>query len=504
MAKDKSSLNSLSVLDQDSLVEELAASAVDRRLTLEEVQEKFQDRIETALAARPRAESANADEEQAQIAAEVALESKVAQLIADMDIAPILEKLMARGIDVVDESVEVATVEEDLSYLENQAGQDLDVLSLYRRDVVHHRVLSREEETEKTTRYAFLAKTVKALSTSETRLTNKIAELDLRAAPLRELIELITSEPEYDKSSIAGQLAEMAEIEDARAKLVADRERVIAERQSADVQAHLVEEDFLKYNYRLVMSCARRNHQQSGRRVDPNDLIQQGNMGMVEAFRKFDPTRGYKFSTFATWHIRQKISEFSHEQKSAIRVPTHRHRDIRKINAYRREFFEEHGENPSTDEIAVHLGRTAKKIIEILAAETIASPFSLDRPLGPDDESATMNDFIPDTITLTPEQSAIRAAIASTLGRAFLRDLSPRERRVLQLRFSLYDEGKGWTLEEVGKRLGVTRERVRQIEAKALQKLSVDPEIRELDGREPIEVRRRRGYRPVLPATKIG
>lgn len=498
MAKDKSIFNSLSVLDQDALVEDLVAGAADKRLTLEEVQEKFQDRIEIALAARVQVEDAEEDER-----AEIALESRVSQLIADLDIAPILEKLTARGIDVVDESVETASVEEDLSYLENQAGQDLDVLSLYRHDVVHHRVLSREEETEKTTRYAFLAKTVRALGISEKRFDAKIADLDARTAPLRELVELVTSDPEHDKKAIAAQLAELAEIDATRARLVADRDRVSVDRAAADVQAHAVEEDFLKYNYRLVMSCARRNHQQSGRRVDPNDLIQQGNMGMVEAFRKFDPTRGYKFSTFATWHIRQKISEFSHEQKSAIRVPTHRHRDIRKINAYRREYFEVHGENPSTDDIATHLGRSSKKILEILAAETIASPFSLDRPLGPEDESATMNDFIPDTATLTPEQSAVRAAIASTLGRAFLRDLSPRERRVLQLRFSLYDEGKGWTLEEVGKRLGVTRERVRQIEAKALQKLSVDPEIRELDGREPIEIHQRRGFRPVLPAKTL-
>lgn len=501
MVKDKSIFNSLSILDQDALVEELAASALDNRLTLEEVQDKFQGRVEKILDARPVVEGEDNDK---RVQAEAALESKVSQLIAEMDIAPILEKLTARGIDVVDESVETASVEEDLSYLETQAGQDLDVLSLYRRDVVHHRVLSREEETEKTTRYALLAKTVKALIVSEKRQEAKIAELDEASAPLRELVELISSDPDQDQSAIAAQRAELAQFDEARAHLVVDRDRISAERVAADIQAHQVEEDFLKYNYRLVMSCARRNHQQSGRRVDPNDLIQQGNMGMVEAFRKFDPTRGYKFSTFATWHIRQKISEFSHEQKSAIRVPTHRHRDIRKINAYRREFFEEHGENPKTEDIAIHLGRSAKKVLEILAAETIAAPFSLDRPLGPEDESATMNDFIPDTVTLTPEQSAIRAAIASTLGRAFLRDLSPRERRVLQLRFSLYDEGKGWTLEEVGKRLGVTRERVRQIEAKALQKLSVDPEIRELDGREPIELRRRRGYRPILPVGKIG
>jgi RNA polymerase primary sigma factor len=442
-----------------SLVDQLAASAVEGRVSLEEVQD--------ALGNEESDEDLEEDE---------------------VDISELLAALLARGIEVVDEEIENDSVEEDFAYIAKFAdASELDALSLYRREAGHHRILSREEETEKTTRIAFLRRTYKAFLASEKRLEGRLEATDRHIAETNELIEIIGAESDTDPELLVEPRAALVAAGANRAKLVTDIAHVVEEREAAEAELRRARTDFLGYNLKLVLACARRNHQQSGRRVDLLDLIQQGNMGMLEAVDKFDPSRGYKFSTFATWHIRQKISEFSHEQRGAIKVPTHRHRDIRKINAFRRTFFEQYGEHPSEEQIGEHMGRSVKKVREILDAETKANPFSLDQTLGPDDDSATMNDFIPDTSAPLPEQAMVREALGKTIRSAFLRDLNPRERRVLQLRFALYDEGRTWTLEEIGKRLGVTRERVRQIEAKALSKLRVDPEIREVGDRDEDE-----------------
>jgi len=209
------------------------------------------------------------------------------------------------------------------------------------------------------------------------------------------------------------------------------------------------------------------------------DLIQQGELGMLEAFDRFDPTRGYKFSTFASWYINQYISAWTFEQVSTIRVPTHRWRDARMIAHARTRLVSETGEDPTLEALAADVGKSPKKLVEILAAEEMARPTSLHQPIGDDEDDAVVGDMIADKAALNPEEVAVRNALQTILADAFERALTARERRVLQLRFGLYD-GEPRTLEWIGRRMGISRERVRQIEERAFARLRSDPAIRQL------------------------
>ena len=296
------------------------------------------------------------------------------------------------------------------------------------------------------------------------------ADLDLSAIDVDDSISLYLKEigriPLLTAEQEVSLAKRMEAAREAKKQLSRDGRLALEERQRLREiirDGKAAKEHLIKANSRLVVSVAKKY---VGRGVPFLDLIQEGNIGLIRAVKKFDYHRGYKFSTYATWWIRQAVTRAIADQGRTIRVPVHMYEQINRLARVSRQLVQELGRDPTMEEIAGELGVSPKKVERTIKVSQ--RPLSLEMPVGEEDDSF-LGDFIEDSEAPSPTDQASHQLLREQIDDIFA-SLTPREVRILQLRFGLVD-GYAYTLEEVGKKFGVTRERIRQIEAQALGRL---------------------------------
>ena len=244
---------------------------------------------------------------------------------------------------------------------------------------------------------------------------------------------------------------------------ITDIKEINREVSIGEAKARRAKKEMVEANLRLVISIAKKY---TNRGLQFLDLIQEGNIGLMKAVDKFEYRRGYKFSTYATWWIRQAITRSIADQARTIRIPVHMIETINKLNRISRQMLQEMGREPTPEELAVRMEMPEDKVRKVL--KIAKEPISMETPIG-DDEDSHLGDFIEDTSVASPIDQATMESLRETT-HSVLAQLTPREAKVLRMRFGI-DMNTDHTLEEVGKQFDVTRERIRQIEAKALRKL---------------------------------
>jgi RNA polymerase primary sigma factor len=282
-----------------------------------------------------------------------------------------------------------------------------------------------------------------------------LKSIDIDKATLKSL-EISKKEIYYSQKSLL-------EHEEAMKLTVAELKEINKKLRQGDRKAKVAKSQMIEANLRLVISIAKKY---ANRGLQFLDLIQEGNVGLMKAVDKFEYRRGYKFSTYATWWIRQAITRSIADQARTIRIPVHMIETINKLNRVRRQLLQRFGREATPEELSVEMELPEYKINKIL--KIAKEPLSMENPVG-DDEDSTIGDFIEDTNLSSPVEVTTRESLKETTGE-LLANLSPREAKVLKMRFGI-DMSTDHTLEEVGRQFDVTRERIRQIEAKALRKL---------------------------------
>jgi len=262
---------------------------------------------------------------------------------------------------------------------------------------------------------------------------------------------------------ISRRQAQLVEIEKRHFLSISQIKDINREVSIGEAKARRAKKEMVEANLRLVISIAKKY---TNRGLQFLDLIQEGNIGLMKAVDKFEYRRGYKFSTYATWWIRQAITRSIADQARTIRIPVHMIETINKLNRISRQMLQEMGREPTPDELAVRMEMPEDKVRKVL--KIAKEPISMETPIG-DDEDSHLGDFIEDTSVASPIDQATAESLRETT-HAVLAQLTPREAKVLRMRFGI-DLNTDHTLEEVGKQFDVTRERIRQIEAKALRKL---------------------------------
>ncbi|RUT96079.1 RNA polymerase sigma factor RpoD, partial [Mesorhizobium sp. USDA-HM6] len=275
-----------------------------------------------------------------------------------------------------------------------------------------------------------------------------------------------------EKDAIKELRAEIQSLATETAISILEFRKIVNQVQKGEREAAIAKKEMVEANLRLVISIAKKY---TNRGLQFLDLIQEGNIGLMKAVDKFEYRRGYKFSTYATWWIRQAITRSIADQARTIRIPVHMIETINKIVRTSRQMLHEIGREPTPEELAEKLAMPLEKVRKVL--KIAKEPISLETPVG-DEEDSHLGDFIEDKMAILPIDAAIQANLRETTTRV-LASLTPREERVLRMRFGI-GMNTDHTLEEVGQQFSVTRERIRQIEAKALRKLKHPSRSRKL------------------------
>jgi RNA polymerase primary sigma factor len=306
-----------------------------------------------------------------------------------------------------------------------------------------------------------------------------ISSLSYSTTYFNDLLKLTSLNYQYILKASENWIKEQRDVMISKAKAVhftvSELKKIFKDVSLGEAQARRAKKEMVEANLRLVISIAKKY---TNRGLQFLDLIQEGNIGLMKAVEKFEYRRGFKFSTYATWWIRQAITRSIADQGRTIRIPVHMNDTINKLNRINRQLTQENGREPTPEELSIHMDLPVDKIRKVL--KIAKEPISMETPIGDSDDESHLGEFIPDDQSEAPNEMAIKEGLKESMQRV-LDSLTPREAKVIRMRFGI-GMNTDHTLEEVGKQFDVTRERIRQIEAKALRKLRHPARAAEIKG----------------------